>query len=164
MLSTLIRTLALALFALIAAQTSALAFTLEVSGNISHYTDAANKRYVFSDRDLFAMPVHSISTSTSWTPRRKFDGVAVADILKKVGAKGQTLSMHALNDYYIDIPLSDVEHYNIILAYKMDGEMLKIRNFGPLFLVYPRDDSGPELNSPLYNSRFIWQVNRIVIK
>lgn len=71
---------------------------------------------------------------------------------------------HALNDYYIDIPLSDVEHYNIILAYKMDGEMLKIRNFGPLFLVYPRDDSGPELNSPLYNSRFIWQVNRIVIK
>ncbi|AVJ19756.1 molybdopterin-dependent oxidoreductase [Serratia rhizosphaerae] len=164
MLSTLIRTLTLALFALIATQTSALSFTLEVSGNISHFTDTANKRYVFSDQDLFAMPVNSISTSTSWTPRRKFDGVAVADILKKVGAKGQTLSMHALNDYYIDIPLSDVEKYNIILAYKMDGEMLKIRNFGPLFLVYPRDESGPELNSPLYNSRFIWQVNRIVIK
>ncbi|MNP78119.1 hypothetical protein D3C76_1756660 [compost metagenome] len=52
----------------------------------------------------------------------------------------------------------------MILAYKMDGVMLKIRNFGPLFLVYPRDAAGPELNSPLYNSRFIWQVDRIVIK
>jgi len=164
MLSTIIRTITLALLALIASQTSALSFTLEVSGNISRFTDPVNKRYVFTDQELFAMPMSSIATTTSWTPKRKFEGVAVADILAKVGARGQTLSMHALNDYYIDIPRSDVEKYHIILAYKMDGEMLKIRNFGPLFLVYPRDAAGAELNSPLYNSRFIWQVNRIVIK
>jgi hypothetical protein len=50
------------------------------------------------------------------------------------------------------------------LAYKMGGTMLKIRNFGPLFLVYPRDSGGKELNSPLYNSRLIWQITRIEIK
>lgn len=153
-----------AFFALVIVQSSALSFTLEVTGNIENTTDPAKKSYLFTDKQLLAMPVHSITTSTSWTPQRKFEGVAVADILARVGAKGSTLTFHALNDYYIDVPLSDVEKYPIILAYKMDGEMLKIRNFGPLFLVYPRDAAGPELNSPLYNSRFIWQVDRIVIK
>ncbi|MFI8417259.1 molybdopterin-dependent oxidoreductase [Serratia sp. NPDC078593] len=164
MLSLMIRNITLAILALIITQVPARSFTLEVSGNISHFTDPANQRYVFTERDLLTMPMRSITTSTSWTPQRQFDGVAVADILTKVGAKGQTISMHALNDYYIDIPLSDVQQYGIILAYQMNGERLKIRNFGPLFLVYPRDDAGAELNSPLYNARFIWQVNRIVIK
>lgn len=122
------------------------------------------KSYLFTDKQLLAMPVRSITTSTSWTPQRKFEGISVADILERVGAKGETLTFYALNDYYIDVPLSDVKKYNMILAYRMDGEMLKLRNFGPLFLVYPRDAAGPELNSPLYNSRFIWQVDRIVIK
>ncbi|MNI91058.1 Oxidoreductase molybdopterin binding domain protein [compost metagenome] len=74
------------------------------------------------------------------------------------------MTFYALNDYYIDVPVSDVKKYNMVLAYKMNGEMLKIRNFGPLFLVYPRDAGGAELNSPLYNSRFIWQIDRIAIK
>lgn len=164
MLFTFFKNVMWAFFALVIVQSSALSFTLEVTGNIENTTDPAKKSYLFTDKQLLAMPVSSITTSTSWTPQRKFEGVAVADILARAGAKGSTLTFYALNDYYIDIPLSDVEKYHIILAYKMDGEMLKIRNFGPLFLVYPRDAAGPELNSPLYNSRFIWQVDRIVIK
>lgn len=164
MLFKLCKTLAMACVALIIAQSSALSFTLEVAGKIDNVTDPVKKSYLFTDKQLLAMPVHSITTSTSWTPQRKFEGISVADILERVGGKGETLTFYALNDYYIDVPLSDVKKYNMILAYKMDGEMLKLRNFGPLFLVYPRDAAGPELNSPLYNSRFIWQVDRIVIK
>lgn len=161
---TLFKNTLWAFFVLVMVQSSALSFSLEVAGNIKNTTDPVKKSYLFTDKQLLAMPVHSITTSTSWTPQRKFEGIAVADILARVGAKGSTLTFYALNDYYIDVPLSDVEKYNMILAYKMDGVMLKIRNFGPLFLVYPRDAAGPELNSPLYNSRFIWQVDRIVIK
>ncbi|VTR27376.1 Uncharacterised protein [Serratia fonticola] len=47
------------------------------------------------------------------------------------------MTLYALNDYYIDVPISDVAKYNMILAYKMGGEMLKVRDFGPLFLIYP---------------------------
>ncbi|CAI2517364.1 Oxidoreductase molybdopterin binding domain [Serratia ficaria] len=164
MLFTLFKNITLACMALVIAQASAFSFTLEVAGKIDNVTDPTKKSYLFTDKQLLAMPVRSITTSTSWTPQRKFEGIAVADILARVGARGSTLTFYALNDYYIDVPLSDVEKYNMILAYKMDGEMLKIRNFGPLFLVYPKDAAGPELNSPLYNSRFIWQVDRIVIK
>jgi hypothetical protein len=164
MLLTMMRNTTLALLALFIVQSNALSFTLEIAGKIKNTTDAENKSYVFTDNELFAMPIHSITTSTSWTPREKFDGVLLADILAKAGAEGTMMTLYALNDYYIDVPLSDVTKYNMILAYKMGGNMLKVRDFGPLFLIYPRDSGGAELNSPLYNSRFIWQINRIVIK
>ncbi len=164
MFTNLIRIITLACAALVISQPYALSFTLEIEGNISHFTDKENRSYTFTDKQLFAMPVSSITTTTSWTPREKFEGVALAELLTKVGAKGTMMTFYALNDYYINIPISDVEKYNMILAYKMGGALLKIRNFGPLFLIYPRDTEGGELNSPLYNSRFIWQINRIVIK
>jgi hypothetical protein len=154
----------LALAALVLCQASALSFTLEITGNISRFTDEENQRYIFTDQQLFSMPVKAINTTTPWTPLEKFEGVALADLLSKVGAKGNMMTFYALNDYYINIPITDVEKYHMILAYKMGGTMLKIRNFGPLFLVYPRDSGGKELNSPLYNSRLIWQITRIEIK
>mgnify|MGYP000994153421 CR=1 FL=1 len=71
--------------------------------------------------------------------------------------------MHALNDYWVDIPISDVEDFNIILANKMDGKPLEIRNFGPYFVIYPLDSNPTKLNSPIYLSRFIWQVDKITV-
>ncbi|MFZ1872955.1 MAG: molybdopterin-dependent oxidoreductase [Chania sp.] len=164
MFTHLLRIITLALAALAIGQSSALSFTLEITGNISHFTDEKNHSYIFTDKQLFSMPVHTITTSTSWTPLAKFEGVALAELLTTVGAKGTTMTFYALNDYSITIPITDVEKYRMILAYKMGGTLLKIRNFGPLFLVYPRDSGGKELNSPLYNSRFIWQITRIDIK
>lgn len=164
MFTRLLNVIALAFAALVISQPYAFSFTLEITGNISKFTDEENHRYIFTDQQLFAMPVQSITTSTSWTPKEKFEGVALAELLTTVGAKGTTMTFYALNDYYIDIPITDVDKYRMILAYKMGGTLLKIRNFGPLFLIYPRDTGGNELNSPLYNSRFIWQINRIVIK
>ncbi len=78
MLFKLCKTLAIACVALIIAQSSALSFTLEVAGKIDNVTDPVNKSYLFTDKQLLAMPVRSITTSTSWTPQRKFEGVAVA--------------------------------------------------------------------------------------
>lgn len=164
MLLNMMKNTLLALFALAITQASALSFTLEIAGKINITTDTEKKIYVFTDKELFTMPVHSITTSTSWTPREKFEGVLLADILTKVKAEGTMLTLYALNDYNIDVPISDIAKYNMILAYKMGGNRLQVRDFGPLFLIYPRDAGGTELSSPLYNSRFIWQVNRIVIK
>ena len=65
---------------LIIAQSSALSFTTEVAGKIDNVTDPVNKSYLFTDKQLLAMPVRSITTSTSRTPQRKFEGISVADI------------------------------------------------------------------------------------
>lgn len=46
----------------------------------------------------------------------------MADILERVGAKGETLTFYALNDYYIDVPLSDVKKYNMIPPTRWTGK------------------------------------------
>jgi hypothetical protein len=66
-------------------------------------------------------------------------------------ANGQVL---ALNDYTTIVPLDDFRKFPVILALKMNGEYMRIRDKGPLFIVYPYDSS-PELQT-----RFIIPVRR----
>lgn len=80
-----------------------------------------------------------------------------------VGAKGTVVKVTALNDYTTEIPLSDFKKHNVILALKVNGEYMRIRDKGPLFVVYPYD-SKPELNNQIYYSRSAWQVSRMNIE
>lgn len=107
-----------------------------------------------------------INTTTSWTQPGHvvdFEGVEFKDLLTLVGARGKTLRMKALNEYWVDIPFSDVEQYDILLANKMDGSPLKVRDFGPYFVIYPLDSYYEKLNSPTYQARHIWQVYSITV-
>jgi hypothetical protein len=155
---------ACAVLALSHAAMSAHAFDLTVTGRISRYTDAGQAVYRFAQADLLAMPVRRITTSTAWTGREVFEGVGLADLISRVGGTGTTIEIRALDGYVVDIPFEDARKYGALLAYKADGKFLSLENFGPLFLVYPRDAGGDELKGPLYNSRFIWQINRITLK
>ncbi|AHG20666.1 oxidoreductase [Chania multitudinisentens RB-25] len=121
--------------------------------------------FVLSKENFDKMEKSIIKTTTSWTPkghRVTFEGVKLKDILNKVGAYGKTLRISALNNYWVDIPITDVENYGIILANRMDGKPLTIRDFGPYFSIYPVDDI-PNLNKPIYLSRFVWQINKISV-
>ncbi|EPO9964680.1 oxidoreductase, partial [Enterobacter roggenkampii] len=53
--------------------------------------------------------------------------------------------------------------YNAILALKVNGEYMRIRDKGPSFIVYPYD-SLPELNNQIYYSRSAWQVSKMKIE
>ncbi|MNV97188.1 hypothetical protein D3C71_1922780 [compost metagenome] len=80
-----------------------------------------------------------------------------------VGAKGSIVKVTALNDYTTVIPLSDFQKYNVILALKINGEYMRVRDKGPLFIVYPYD-SEPELNNQVFYSRSAWQVSKMSIE
>lgn len=137
---------------------------LQIDGNISNKNH--ENKFILKADDFDKMKKTTIKTTTSWTQKDRqiiFQGVKVEDILKIAGARGKTLRMSALNDYWVDIPITDVNTYGIILADTMDGKKLKTRNFGPYFVIYPLDDYPTKLNSPTYLSRFIWQVNRITV-
>ncbi|OBX34441.1 hypothetical protein A8U91_03494 [Halomonas elongata] len=68
----------------------------------------------------------------------------------------------ALNGFEASIPISDFERYDVILAMRRNGEPMPIRDFGPLFVVYPFDQH-PELRTEAIRFRSVWQVNRIVV-
>lgn len=143
---------------------NAVPLALDVSGNITAVTDKQHRIYHFSEADLRALPVHTIETSTNWTPRARWQGPSLADVLARVGARGKSIKVYAYDDYSQEIPLSFIERYSPILAYSEDGQQLELSNFGPLFIVFPRDRFPSELSDVSNQRRFVFQVRRIEVK
>ena len=135
---------------------------LTVSGRIAHTTDGDVAQF---DRPLLeSIGLSSIETSTDWTEGvTSFEGVLGRDLIEYLGADGETLSVLALNDYLVDIPISDFMEYDVLLALEEDGVELTPRDRGPIWIVYPRDEH-PELNTSEMNDRWIWQVKSIEVR
>lgn len=138
--------------------------SLDVRGKIGKTTDASHQTYHFTEAQLLALPVHTITTATTWTPRSTFTGPLLADILKTVGASGSQIEIHTLDDYTYTIPVSDGDRYGVIVAYSMNGRRLKISDFGPLFLIYPRDAFPDELAGASGDSKFVWQIKALIVR
>jgi hypothetical protein len=118
---------------------------------------------VFDRAMLETMPVVTTKTSTIWTEGvHEFTGVALADVLAAVDAMGATLRATAINDYAVDIPVSDAIPEGPIIAYAMDGSAMSVRDKGPLWIIYPYDASEDYRTEVVY-SRSIWQLNRIEV-
>ena len=113
---------------------------------------------------LEAFDAVEFETTTIWTDGvQTFVGVELDDLLTAMGAEGTTLRAIALNDYAVDIPVSDAVDGGPIIAYRRNGETMSLRDKGPLWVVYPFD-STPEYQSELIYSRSIWQLNRIEVQ
>ncbi|MGO4526574.1 hypothetical protein AB4097_17130 [Microvirga sp. 2MCAF35] len=89
----------------------------------------------------------------------RFEGVPLRAVLDRVGGKGATIRASAWNDYEVDIPWDDLK-YDPLLAMSADGQVLTLRDKGPLWIVYPRDDHSA-LRDDLHDSRWVWQLNRL---
>ncbi|MCS3429479.1 molybdopterin-dependent oxidoreductase [Klebsiella sp. BIGb0407] len=135
---------------------------LTLSGNIENTNE--DGKAVFDLASLEKLGMVSFETTSPWyNGRTTFEGVSLQKLMDYVGAKGSVVKVTALNDYTTEIPLSDFKEYNVILALKVNGKYMRIRDKGPLFVVYPYD-SIPELNNKIYYSRSAWQVNRMNVE
>jgi hypothetical protein len=152
------------LFAIAPLVRAAPPLALEVQGKISRTNDASHTVYRISEAELLKLPVHTIVTSTRWTPKSTFTGPLFSDVLKLVGATGRTVECLTLDDYTVSMPASNAERYGAILAYTMNGKRLEVRDFGPFFLVYPRDTYPSELTGAAADARFVWQVKALILK
>ncbi|ADO49491.1 molybdopterin-dependent oxidoreductase [[Enterobacter] lignolyticus] len=135
---------------------------LTISGKIG--SNGQGEPQKFSIADLEKLGVATIETTTPWYDgRMRFDGVSFNKLFDKVNAQGQTVKVVALNDYTISVPVDDLKKFNAILAYKRNGNLMPVRDKGPLFIIYPYDSS-PELNNQIYYARSAWQVARIIVQ
>ena len=113
---------------------------------------------------LRALPQKTVTTHTPWHDGAvSFSGPRLWDVLAPLKPGGKTLHITALNDYSVDIPLSDLPRYQPVLAWQLNGKAISVRDKGPLFLIYPFD-AYPELHNQLYYGRSIWQIKRITVK
>lgn len=111
-----------------------------------------------------AMGSASIVTTTPWHDGlTTFEGVPMVRFLEAVEAHGTTAYVQALNDFSVDIPLSDLTRFGAIMAFKTDGEYMDIADLGPLFIVFPYDDV-EEVRNALFYARSVWQIHAIKIE
>ncbi|MCF7645877.1 molybdopterin-dependent oxidoreductase [Bacillus subtilis] len=133
-------------------------------------TDSSGRSVTLSEEELLKLPRSSIKTQTAWTEGvHHFEGATLTDVLKKANIDVSTFSPETLlrltawNDYIVDIPLSDATNYNTLIAAFMDGTRLTIKDKGPYWLVYPRDDHN-ELQDSRFDHRWSWQLKELTIK
>lgn len=135
---------------------------LEVKGSITHTNSDASA--IFDMAMLERLPITTIETTTSATDGiLRFEGFLVRDLLRRLGAKGETLTATAHNQYAVNIPLSDFDKFDTIIAYKMNGKYLDPHNKGPLWIIYPRDHY-VILQDIRYDYRWVWQLKALEVQ
>lgn len=112
---------------------------------------------------LEALAGRRATMETPWTTgATTFDGPLLAAVLEAAGGHGKRLMVKALNDYSAEIPIEDATAYETILALRMNGAPMSVRDKGPLFLIYPFDKN-PEIYNEKYFSRSVWQIREIEV-
>lgn len=139
---------------------------LTVSGafNRGAGAGAATGTVEFDLAMLQALDGTSFSTSSIWTEGvHEFTGVSLQLLAGYLGLDaGAILRCAAINDYVIDVPVTDAVAGGPIIAYAMDGAAMSVRERGPLWLLYPFD-SDPAYKSETIYTRSIWQLDRIEV-
>ena len=107
---------------------------------------------------LEAIGTTSLTTTNPWYDGPvTFEGILARDLMDHLGARGQTVTVSALNNYQAEVPVSDFREIGVLLALKADGEYLSVRDKGPIFIIYPFDDD-EGLRNETYFARSVWQV------
>jgi hypothetical protein len=91
-----------------------------------------------------------------------FEGIPLRALLDRVGVQGKSLRASALNNYVAVIPMEDLR-FEPVIAAKVDGRALTIRDKGPLWIAYPRDRH-KVLQDARHDARWVWQLNKLHVE
>jgi hypothetical protein len=117
----------------------------------------------FDLNKLKSIGTTTVRTSTIWTNGTlEFEGVSLAALLEHVSADGSRLIARALNDYSVELPVSDAVEGGALVAFSLDGKLMSVRDKGPLWIIYPYDDNSAYANE-VYYSRSIWHLRELQI-
>ena len=134
---------------------------LTVTGDIEVMN--ADGALVFDIEALAALDAEAFETTTIWTEGlNTFQGVSLKTLVDLIGAEEGTLLATAINDYTVEIPISDAVENGPIVAYLMNDMEMSVRDKGPLWVIYPYDSSADYRSEVVY-SRSIWQLDRIEV-
>ena len=110
---------------------------------------------------LEALGAVTVETSTIWTDGvQTFTGVPLTAFADLLEIEDGVFLASAINDYTVEIPVSDAVAGGPIIAFLNDGKPMSIRDKGPLWVIYPYD-SNPDYQAEVIYSRSIWQLDRI---
>ena len=134
---------------------------LTVSGAIGKTNTQAGAEF---DLDLLkALEWEEVNTFTSFTDgMQTFEGPRLSSLLDFVSASGTTIGASAINDYFVDIPVTHAENHGVILAVLRNGKAMTVRDKGPIWVIYPQ--SKDEVKLKKFDNEMIWQLISMEIR
>lgn len=134
---------------------------LTIDGTIAKHNVGAEAE--FDLVMLKALPHHGFTTRTVWTagPQR-FEGVLLGDLLKALGVRTGMIVAKGAGGYSARIPVADATNPGPLIAYRRNGRPMRLRDKGPLWLVYPFDARAKWQTEVVY-ARSIWQLEHMTI-
>ncbi len=137
---------------------------LTISGKIDRKTNSADGSYEMPEHEFLGLPQSTVTTSTPWTPKSDFAGPLLSKVLSEVDAKGTKLRLIALDNFSVEVDADYLEKYGTVLAVSKNGVRLTIRDFGPVFVMFPRDSFKEQLDTPAAGSYLVWQLCGIEVE
>ncbi len=125
----------------------------------------SEKSATYTLEDLLSMPQTTVVTKNDYVDdATAFQGPSLRSILTEMDLdRNANLKMVALNDFVSEVPAKDAFTYDVILAVLRDGEVMSVRDKGPIWVIYPMDEH-PELQDDVFNSRLVWQLKSISVE
>lgn len=128
---------------------------LTVSGDLS------DGEVSFDREQLRAIGWETITTHTPFLEgEQEFTGTLMSDLLAHLGIETGTLTAIALNEYSVEIPVSDAAEHSVLVALEHNGKKMRIRDRGPIWIIYPMEGTTPLAMDS--ERRMVWQLKKLV--
>lgn len=116
-----------------------------------------------SQEDILAMSDQQVVTQTPWTDDTlTFRGAPLAAVLARAGINDGWVNARGLNNYSINVPVDQALAAKAFLAVHMNGELMRIKDKGPFWIVFPWDEH-PELLTREIRAWSVWQLQALSV-
>jgi len=120
-----------------------------------------NQTHHYTVEQLLDIQTAELKTLTPWTQGEpNFKGLSLITLLNTHNIASGELKFTALNDYSITIPVKELIDAQGFLAMYQDNKILRVRNKGPFWLIFPWSYRSELINSTI-SSWSIWQIKSI---
>lgn len=137
--------------------------TLTISGQIAK--PGATLRW----SDLQRLGQTHVQTINVQNPDKKaptdFRGVLVRDVLEQFGASPEATeaTVVAIDGFRATVQIADARAFRMLLAIEADGAPIPPSSGGPIFLVHPFSENGPELRTKYPDRFWSFYVTHLVV-
>lgn len=119
--------------------------------------------FSFSQQDILALSDQEVITETPWTDGTlTFRGAPLAAVLSEAGIERGWVNARGLNNYSVNLPVKQVFAAQAFLAVHMNGELMRIKDKGPFWIIFPWDEH-PDLLTRDIRSWSVWQLQALSV-
>ncbi|MCU0907363.1 MAG: molybdopterin-dependent oxidoreductase [Rhodobacteraceae bacterium] len=116
------------------------------------------------DREMIAqLGWTTITSVTSFTDGpQEFSGIPLSALIDATGTGGTVVEATALNDYRVELPFAHAAEHGVFLALDHNGEPMRVRDRGPIWIVYPQETLQPAQDR--FDTFMVWQLRDLVFR